>query len=95
MYVPGATAPAQGNNSPTTTTVSRFPFGHSFGSFELRQNYGALWTALITHAEALRVTPDETHLAGLRLGWGDCAEAVIDGILSDVAGTVDRALARR
>jgi aminoglycoside phosphotransferase (APT) family kinase protein len=43
----------------------------------------ALWKALITHAEALRRSPRDAHLAGLRFGWRHSARSVIDDLLAE------------
>jgi aminoglycoside phosphotransferase (APT) family kinase protein len=43
----------------------------------------ALWKALITHADALRQSPDEAHLAGLRVGWRHSARSIIDDLLAE------------
>jgi len=50
----------------------------------------ALWKALITHAEAIRKTPDEAHLAGARFGWRLSARSVIDDLLTEHRITTNR-----
>jgi len=43
----------------------------------------ALWKALTTYAEALRLNPQTAHVAGLQFGWRQPARAVIDDVVAD------------
>jgi aminoglycoside phosphotransferase (APT) family kinase protein len=42
----------------------------------------ALWKALVTQAEAVRLHPREVGAAGLRFGWSQPARAVIDDVIA-------------
>jgi len=43
----------------------------------------ALWKALVSHAEALRLNPQDAGSAGMRFGWRRPAREVVDEVVSD------------
>ena len=43
----------------------------------------ALWKALVTYAEALRLNPQDAGSAGMQFGWRRPARAIVDDVVSD------------
>ena len=84
---------AVGDPACDTVIAWTFLFGPSREAFQARlplddgtwaRGRGwALWKALITHAEATRMSPDNAQRAGLQFGWRQSARSVIDDLLRE------------
>ena len=84
---------AVGDPACDTVIAWTFLFGSSRETFQERLSLDddtwargrgwALWKALITQAEALRRSPEDAQVAGLRFGWRHNARSVIDDLLGE------------